>query len=165
MALVKFNARMGILEARVGAINNPFGPRQSRFCLPTRAMFSAAHLVAALVAWIAPSDGLLIMSSPRSTHSPPDAIEKCIAPGSTVNVQVGVVAEHDGVAHVQVCRLPDVNDMDDVMPDECFKPAKQPHENEPWRVAPGVHVWSTNIALPSAHDSRAVVRWWYDGGG
>ncbi|RHZ20073.1 hypothetical protein DYB31_004128 [Aphanomyces astaci] len=88
----------------------------------------------------------------------------CYAPGSTVDLQVQLTANHKGYFQFGLCKL---NGKHDKETNECFQTLIQPNGDKQWQVPPGNEVFTIQSVLPAGvtceGDSHCVLRWHYVG--
>ncbi|KAF0748239.1 hypothetical protein AaE_007419 [Aphanomyces astaci] len=88
----------------------------------------------------------------------------CYAPGSTVDLEIQLTANHKGYFQFGLCKL---SGKDDKETEECFKALAQPSGETQWQVPPGNQVFNMKYVLPSGvtcdGDSHCVLRWHYVG--
>ncbi|RLO09515.1 hypothetical protein DYB28_006037 [Aphanomyces astaci] len=94
------------------------------------------------------------------------AIGACYAPGSTVDLQVQLMANHKGYFEFGLCKL---DTIDDKETNECFQTLAQPSGETQWQLPPGNEVFTIPSVLPAGvtceGDAHCVVgaSWlWYD---
>ncbi|OQR89830.1 hypothetical protein ACHHYP_06007 [Achlya hypogyna] len=92
------------------------------------------------------------------------AIGKCYAPGSTVDIDIQITANHKGYFTFGLCKL---NGKDDKETEECFQDLVQPNGEKQWKLPAGRKTFSMQYDLPKGvtcdGDSHCVLRWWYVG--
>ncbi|OQR80538.1 hypothetical protein ACHHYP_17483 [Achlya hypogyna] len=93
------------------------------------------------------------------------AIGACFTPGSTVDINVQITANHKGYFEFGLCKL---NGKDDKETEECFQDLLQPNGDKQWPLPAGNDFFKMQYKLPSGvkcdGDSHCVLRWWYVGG-
>ncbi|KAF0690732.1 Aste57867_17896 [Aphanomyces stellatus] len=93
-------------------------------------------------------------------------IAGCYAPGSTMNIQIQLTANHEGYFMFSLCKL---NNRGDFESEECFKYMTQPNGADKWMVPDHDNkVYTIPYNLPAGvtceGDSHCVLRWWYVAG-
>ncbi|RHY17179.1 hypothetical protein DYB25_008017, partial [Aphanomyces astaci] len=92
------------------------------------------------------------------------AIGACYAPGSTVDLQVQLMANHKGYFEFGLCKL---ETKDDKETNECFQTLAQPSGETQWQLPPGNEVFTIPSVLPAGvtceGDAHCVLRWHYVG--
>ncbi|ETV69628.1 hypothetical protein H257_14650 [Aphanomyces astaci] len=92
------------------------------------------------------------------------AIGACYAPGSTVDLQVQLTANHKGYFEFGLCKLDMKHDKET---NECFQTLAQPNGETQWQVPPGNEVFTIQSVLPAGvtceGDAHCVLRWHYVG--
>ncbi|RHY16928.1 hypothetical protein DYB25_004126 [Aphanomyces astaci] len=90
------------------------------------------------------------------------AIGACYAPGSTVDLQVQLMANYKGYFEFGLCKL---DTKDDKESNECFQTLAQPNGETKWQVPPGNEVFTIQSVLPAGvtceGDAHCVLRWHY----
>ncbi|RHZ41016.1 hypothetical protein DYB26_011626 [Aphanomyces astaci] len=90
------------------------------------------------------------------------AIGACYAPGSTVDLQVQLMANYKGYFEFGLCKL---DTKDDKESNECFQTLAQPSGETKWQVPPGNEVFTIQSVLPAGvtceGDAHCVLRWHY----
>ncbi|OQR98859.1 hypothetical protein ACHHYP_07761 [Achlya hypogyna] len=93
------------------------------------------------------------------------AITSCYAPGSTIDIDIQITANHRGGFFFALCKL---NGRSDTETEACFQDLVQPNGNKQWKLPGGNKVFSMQYVLPAGltcdGDSHCVLRWWYLGG-
>ncbi|KAG9400937.1 Chitinase 1 [Aphanomyces cochlioides] len=93
------------------------------------------------------------------------AIGACYAPGSTIDIQVQITANHKGYFEFGLCKL---NGLNDKVTESCFQSLVQPNGDKQWPLPAGAETFAMQYQLPSRvecnGDSHCVLRWWYVGG-
>ncbi|RHY87344.1 hypothetical protein DYB35_009848 [Aphanomyces astaci] len=91
-------------------------------------------------------------------------IGACYAPGSTMDLQVQLTANHMGYFEFGLCKLNSLNDKET---EDCFKTLVQPNGEKDWKVPAGNKVFNMQYMLPDGvscdGDSHCVLRWHYVG--
>ncbi|KAF0710774.1 hypothetical protein AaE_012384, partial [Aphanomyces astaci] len=70
----------------------------------------------------------------------------CYAPGSTVDLQVQLTANHQGYFQFGLCKL---NGKHDKETNDCFQTLVQPNGETQWQVPPGNEVFTIQSVLPA----------------
>ncbi|RHZ08863.1 hypothetical protein DYB26_006835 [Aphanomyces astaci] len=91
-------------------------------------------------------------------------IGACYAPGSTMDLQVQITANHKGYFEFGLCKLNSLNDKET---EECFKTLVQPNGEKHWKLPTGAKTFNMQYMLPDGMscdgDSHCVLRWHYVG--
>ncbi|KAF0757881.1 hypothetical protein AaE_004115, partial [Aphanomyces astaci] len=91
-------------------------------------------------------------------------IGACYAPGSTMDLQVQITANHKGYFEFGLCKLNSLNDSET---EDCFKTLVQPNGEKDWQLPAGSKTFSMQYMLPDGvscdGDSHCVLRWHYVG--
>ncbi|RQM18689.1 hypothetical protein B5M09_011989 [Aphanomyces astaci] len=91
-------------------------------------------------------------------------IGACYAPGSTMDLQVQLTANHMGYFEFGLCKLNSLNDKET---EDCFKTLVQPNGEKDWKLPAGNKVFNMQYMLPDGvscdGDSHCVLRWHYVG--
>ncbi|RLN89377.1 hypothetical protein DYB28_010527, partial [Aphanomyces astaci] len=91
-------------------------------------------------------------------------IGACYAPGSTMDLQVQITANHKGYFEFGLCKL---NSLDDKETEDCFKTLVQPNGEKDWQLPAGAKTFNMQYTLPDGvscdGDSHCVLRWHYVG--
>ncbi|RQM28970.1 hypothetical protein B5M09_013407, partial [Aphanomyces astaci] len=91
-------------------------------------------------------------------------IGACYAPGSTMDLQVQITANHKGYFEFGLCKLNSLNDKET---EDCFKTLVQPNGEKDWQLPAGAKTFNMQYMLPDGvscdGDSHCVLRWHYVG--
>ncbi|EQC27234.1 hypothetical protein SDRG_14951 [Saprolegnia diclina VS20] len=93
------------------------------------------------------------------------AIAACYKPGSTIDIDVQITANHRGSFTFGLCKLNGKNDKET---EECFTELKRPNGETKWKLPGGNKNFKMQYTLPEgvtcSGDAHCVLRWWYTGG-
>ncbi|RHZ08967.1 hypothetical protein DYB31_011989, partial [Aphanomyces astaci] len=91
-------------------------------------------------------------------------IGACYAPGSAMDLQVQLTANHKGYFEFGLCKLNSLNDKET---EDCFKTLVQPNGEKDWQLPAGSKSFNMQYMLPDGlscdGDSHCVLRWHYVG--